>query len=125
VSETVTEPDWLAAQATDLAKLRAIMGAVRRCYAECPVDPNERTGPHMTTSMAEEFIAQLMTAEVASTNRERDVIMADLGDLLTALDLGDFARPESPHEVMRMCIRKAAQLSKLDNDLRLMLEATL
>lgn len=124
MSETMAEPDWLAAQATDLAKLRAIMGAVRRCYAECPVDPKERTGPHMTTSMAEEFIAQIMTAEVASTNRERDVIMADLGDLLTALDLGDFARPETPHDVMRMCIRKAAQLSKLDNDLRLLLEAT-
>ena len=53
---------------------------------------------------------------------ERDTILADLGDLLIALDMGDYARPDSPHEVMRACIRKAAALSKLDNDLRLMLE---
>jgi hypothetical protein len=120
----MAEPDWLAAKATDLAKLRAIMAAVARCYAECAEPRLEHTGPHISTAMAEKFLAQVITAEVASANRERDVIRADLGDLLTALDLGDFARPETPHDVMRMCIRKAARLSKLDNDLRLMLEAT-
>lgn len=115
-TETMAEPDWLAAKATDPAKLRAIMGAVHRCHMECPSAATEdRTGPHITTSMAEVFIAQMMEAETASTARERDVIMRDLGD---------HARPETPHQVMQMCVREAFRLRKLENDLRLMLEVT-
>jgi hypothetical protein len=41
---------------------------------------------------------------------ERDLILGDLGDLLEALGLGDYARPVSPHEVMRQCIDEAAKL---------------
>jgi hypothetical protein len=38
---------------------------------------------------------------------ERDLIR---GDLLEALGLGDYARPVSPHEVMRQCIDEAGKL---------------
>lgn len=59
--ETLTLPDWLASEETDRERLRKILAAVRRCYTEHPeggqVVP---TGPHMTISMAEEFIARML-----------------------------------------------------------------
>jgi hypothetical protein len=41
---------------------------------------------------------------------ERDLILADLGELLEALGLGDYARPVSPHEVMQQCIAEVRQI---------------
>lgn len=43
------------------------------------------------------------------THTERDAVMTDLGQLLEILGLGDFARPESPHEVFQMCLRRLAE----------------
>jgi hypothetical protein len=60
-TEMTPEPEWLAAEPTAQRKVTAIMAAVRRCYAECPIgDPSEATGPHITTTMAEVFIGQLL-----------------------------------------------------------------
>lgn len=39
-------------------------------------------------------------------------ILRDLRDLLVALDMGDHARPESPHEVMRQAIATARTLRR-------------
>ena len=41
---------------------------------------------------------------------ERDAVMADLGKLLEALGLGDYARPQSPYEVMLECIAEVAKI---------------
>ncbi len=41
---------------------------------------------------------------------ERDLIHGDLGKLLDLLGMGDFARPESPHEVFLMCLAEVARL---------------
>ena len=41
---------------------------------------------------------------------ERDLIHADLGQLLELLGLGDYARPESSHEVFQQCIAAVARL---------------
>ncbi len=58
--EKLTLPDWLAGEMTDRDRLALIMAAVRRCYAEHSGGGMVPTGPHMTTSMAEEFIAQML-----------------------------------------------------------------
>jgi hypothetical protein len=44
------------------------------------------------------------------TRSEREAMLDDLGELLVLLDLGDFARPESPHEVFRQCLEKVTLL---------------
>lgn len=46
---------------------------------------------------------------------ERDAVMAGLGLLLEALGLGDYARPESPHEVMLQCIAEVKRLRAGDS----------
>ena len=56
----LTLPDWLADAETDRERLRLIMAAVHRCYMEHPEGGMVPTGPHMTISMAEEFIAQMI-----------------------------------------------------------------
>lgn len=57
-------PDWLAAANSDRKKLALIMAAVRRCYAECDGSGEPAmTGPHLSTSMAERFIARLLAEE--------------------------------------------------------------
>jgi hypothetical protein len=43
------------------------------------------------------------------THTERDAVMADLGQLLNTLGLGDHARPDSPHDVMQQCIAEVAR----------------
>ena len=42
--------------------------------------------------------------------KERDLVLEDLGKLLTVLGLGDHARPESPHDVFGMCLEEAGRL---------------
>jgi hypothetical protein len=44
------------------------------------------------------------------SNNERDLVHADLGMLLDLLGLGDYARPESSHEVFLMCLEAVAKL---------------
>lgn len=39
------------------------------------------------------------------TRTERDAVLADLGQLLEILGLGNHARPESPHEVFQQCLK--------------------
>jgi hypothetical protein len=82
----MAEPDWLAGQATDLAKLRAIMAAVHRCFMECPTGDGEPTGPHITTGMAEIFIGQMLDRAVKETSRAAAVMAAagDFGDAVRA-----------------------------------------
>ena len=110
-TEMTPEPDWLAAEPTARAKVSAIMAAVRRCYRVCsaPGDP-ERDGPHLSTTMAEVFIGQLMADDTARRNREMEAVFADMDDLLDACGLGRGARPYSPHEVMRQIIDQVAKL---------------
>jgi hypothetical protein len=60
MAETLTWPDWLT-DMTDRERLRKIMAAVHRCFVEC--EPGRRvppSGPHMTMTMAEQFIAQML-----------------------------------------------------------------
>lgn len=45
------------------------------------------------------------------TAAERDLIRADLGQLLETLGLGDYARPESPHEVFLECLASVRQMA--------------
>jgi hypothetical protein len=72
-TETIPEPDWLAAEPTAQRKLTAIMAAVRRCYAECWPPLRQRTveptGPHLSTTMAEVFLGQLLM-QAAADERE-------------------------------------------------------
>jgi hypothetical protein len=58
--ETLTLPDWLATEKTDRDRLAKILAAVHRCYMEHPEGGQVPTGPHMTISMAENFIAQML-----------------------------------------------------------------
>lgn len=59
--DTLTLPDWLAGETSDRERLRKIMAAVHRCYIEHPEGGGMvPTGPHMTISMAENFIAQML-----------------------------------------------------------------
>ena len=76
-TEMMAEPDWLAEIPSARAKLTAIMAAVSRCYAECPLgSPDDQTGPHITTTMAELFIGQLlMAAEDRVPADERFVVL--------------------------------------------------
>ena len=53
--------------------------------------------------------AALTEPDGSLTRTERDAVLADLGQLLDMLGLGNFARPESPHEVFQMCLRKLAE----------------
>ena len=46
------------------------------------------------------------------SHHERDLIHADLGQLLELLGLGDYARPESSHEVFLMCLEEVARLKR-------------
>jgi uncharacterized tellurite resistance protein B-like protein len=50
------------------------MGAVARCYAECSEPRLEPAGPHISTAMAEIFLAQIMAgadARIRASERER------------------------------------------------------
>ncbi len=61
MSDVLTWPHWLASETSDRERLRKIMAAVNRCYMEHqPGRQESPSGPHMTISMAEEFIAQMM-----------------------------------------------------------------
>ncbi len=54
-------PDWLADAETDRKRLSKIMAAVHRCYMEHePGRQEPPSGPHMTISMAEQFIADML-----------------------------------------------------------------
>lgn len=46
---------------------------------------------------------------------ERDLIHADLGKLLDLLGLGDYARPQSSHEVFLTCLEEVAKLKRWTN----------
>lgn len=102
VSEILPEPDWLAAEPTARAKLAAIMAAVRRCHSQCgcPLDETAPDGPHLTTTMAELFIGQLMmTAEsvavIANAHRAEGLrqfaadLDADAAATATLSDVGE------------------------------------
>ena len=60
--KTLTLPGWLAGETSDRERLRKIMAAVHRCYMEHPEGGMVPSGPHMTISMAEQFIAQMLPA---------------------------------------------------------------
>jgi hypothetical protein len=61
--DTLTLPEWLASETSDRERLRKIMAAVHRCYMEHPEGGIVPTGPHMTISMAENFIAQMIPGQ--------------------------------------------------------------
>lgn len=68
-------PDWLAGAETNRERLRLIMAAVHRCYTEHePGREEPPSGPHMTISMAEEFIAEMI--EPGDEERRRRLIAA-------------------------------------------------
>lgn len=46
---------------------------------------------------------------------ERDLIRAGLGKLLDLLGLGDYARPQSSHEVFLTCLEEVAKLKRRTN----------
>ena len=46
------------------------------------------------------------------SEHERDLIHADLGQLLDLLGLGNYARPESSHEVFLACLEEIAKLKR-------------
>ena len=48
----------------------------------------------------------------AETRQMQDAVHADLGQLLEVLGLGDYARPESPHEVFQQCVAKVRELTE-------------
>lgn len=56
----LTWPEWLAGDLTDQERLRKIMAAVHRCYMEHESHGQVPSGPHMTISMAENFIRQML-----------------------------------------------------------------
>ena len=61
-------PSWLE-DLTDRERLGAIMAAVRRCYEEHPPGGMVPTGPHLTTSMAEQFIGRMLRPTPAADLR--------------------------------------------------------
>jgi hypothetical protein len=61
-AETLAWPPWLEGEMTNRERLAKIMTAVHRCYMEHPDGGMVPTGPHMTVAMAEQFIAQMMSA---------------------------------------------------------------
>jgi hypothetical protein len=63
-------PGWLAG-IPDRERLRKIMAAVHRCYMEHePGRQDPPSGPHMTISMAEEFIAQMLPGHTSQDRRD-------------------------------------------------------
>jgi hypothetical protein len=94
-AETGTHPDSLVVRLTRLAERYEV--ASRTSMGSLP-------SPVAYGGIAEELRELLAAPDGSLTGTERDMIRADLGDLLEALGLGDYARPESPHEVMRQCI---------------------
>ncbi len=56
----LTLPDWLAGEMTSQERLHKILAAVHRCYMEHEDGGQVPTGPHMTISMAEVFIGQML-----------------------------------------------------------------
>jgi acetone carboxylase gamma subunit len=60
VSETLPWPEWLAGAVTSQERLQKILAAVHRCYMEHDDPAQVPTGPHMTISMAENFIRQML-----------------------------------------------------------------
>jgi len=64
-------------------------------------EPDQDVTPGLGAALAE--------PDGSLTRTERDAVMTDLGQLLEMLGLGNFARPESPHEVFQMCLRKLAE----------------
>lgn len=110
----MAEPEWLAAEPSDRAKLTAIVAALRRCYAECPGSGAPATGPHMTTTMAELFIGQMMiTADERIRASEREQIRP-----LVAEWRADAKRMEHSHPSACANFRDAA------NDLEQRLDGT-
>jgi hypothetical protein len=78
MAETFTWPEWLTGM-TDRERLSKIMMAVHRCYMEHePGRQEPPSGPHMTISMAEQFIAQLLPggqdAQPSDEDRIRDAM---------------------------------------------------
>ena len=63
MAEAFTWPEWLKGM-TDRQRLSKIMMAVHRCYMEHePGRQEPPSGRHMTISMAEEFIAQMLPGD--------------------------------------------------------------
>ena len=46
-----------------------------------------------------------MRFEIAHPDADLDAVLADLGQLLDVLGLGDHPRPEPPHEVFQRCLQ--------------------
>jgi len=59
----------------------------------------------------ERIAAQARQEEVRERVAEQDAMHADLGELLEILGLGNYARPQSPQEVFRMCLAKLREQS--------------
>jgi hypothetical protein len=57
MTDVLAWPDWLTG-ISDRERLHKILAAVHRCYMEHEGE-TVPTGPHMTISMAEHFIAQM------------------------------------------------------------------
>lgn len=94
---------------TPLSDAEHRLGQVRMKAGSMAEDRDEtvrRCGKQMLAVLGD---AALPVAAVLDRT-ERDMIHADLGQLLEVLGLGNYARPESPHEVMQQCIAKAARL---------------
>jgi hypothetical protein len=70
------------------------------------------TGDHVDkiAGEAQEYAKGLAVG--ALTSGERDLVHRDLGQLLEAVGLGDFARPESPHEVFQMALAEVGRIQK-------------
>lgn len=64
--------------------------------------------PHLTRAL-EAAAPAIRDAERQRHLAERDLMLADLGDLLEATGLGNHARPEPPHDVMRQAIARARE----------------
>jgi len=66
--------------------------------------------PDHVTTEPDQDIAPALGAALAEpdgslTRTERDMVSTDLGQLLEVLGLGNFARPESSHEVFQQCLK--------------------
>ena len=56
----LTWPEWLKGDLTNEERLSKIMAAVHRCYMEHENHDQVPSGPHMTISVAENFIRQML-----------------------------------------------------------------
>ena len=75
-------------------------------------DPTALSEERLTGQMLE-AAAPFLAADLTRRQiQERDAIRADIGQLLEALGLGDYARPESPHQVMLQCIAEVRRLRR-------------